>query len=186
MNIGLAGTAAGLPAKTIRYYEDSVLICPACAGNGYRHYPDTDVHKLAFLARARSLGFSIEECRQLLSLYVDSHRASADVKRIAQGHLTQIRSQGRRVAGHAQHAVDPGQEMSRQGPPRLSHPGGSVETAGWVNRKTSIPVVFRLRCVNLPYPSGQAAFLRSWGFQFHGMSSSMGLICDQQCVPAPM
>ena len=36
------------------------------------------------------------------------------------------------------------------------------------------------------YPSGQAAFLRSWGFQFHGMSSSMGLICDQQCVPAPM
>ncbi len=36
------------------------------------------------------------------------------------------------------------------------------------------------------YPSGQAAFLRSWGFQFHGISSSMGLICDQQCVPAPM
>ena len=86
MNIGVAGTAAGLPAKTIRYYEDIGLICPARAGNGYRHYSDTDVHKLAFLARARSLGFSIEECRQLLSLYVDRHRASADVKRIAQGH----------------------------------------------------------------------------------------------------
>ena len=36
------------------------------------------------------------------------------------------------------------------------------------------------------YPSGQVAFLRSWGFQFHGISSSMGLIRDQQRVPAPM
>ena len=90
MNIGEAGTAAGLPTKTIRYYEEIGLIHPARAGNGYRHYSDQNVHMLAFLARARGLGFSIEECRQLMSLYADDQRASSDVKRVAQQHLSGI------------------------------------------------------------------------------------------------
>lgn len=90
MNIGEAATLSGLPAKTIRYYEDIGLIRPARAENGYRDYAETDAHKLTFLARARGLGFTIEECRNLLSLYEDQGRASADVKRIASGHLEDI------------------------------------------------------------------------------------------------
>jgi len=90
MNIGDAATQSGLPAKTIRYYEDIGLVAPGRSGNGYRDFSDTDLHKLAFVQRARSLGFSIEECRALLSLYDDHDRASADVKALANAHLEQI------------------------------------------------------------------------------------------------
>jgi Cu(I)-responsive transcriptional regulator len=90
MNIGDASQATGLPAKTIRYYEEIGLVRPARGANGYRDFSDRDTHKLAFLGRARSLGFSIEECRTLLSLYQDRSRASADVKRIARRHLERI------------------------------------------------------------------------------------------------
>ena len=90
MNIGDVARASGLPAKTIRYYEDIDLVTPARGENGYRDFSDQDVHKLAFLARSRSLGFSIEDCRTLLSLYEDRDRASADVKAVATEHLAQI------------------------------------------------------------------------------------------------
>ena len=81
---------AELPIKTIRYYEEIGLIKPKRSTNGYRIFRENDVHKLTFLGRARSLGFSIEDCRALLHLYADDTRASADVKRIAQEHLTRI------------------------------------------------------------------------------------------------
>ena len=87
MNIGDVATRTGLPAKTIRYYEDIDLIRPQRAANGYRHFRESDLHKLNFLGRARSLGFSIEECRSLLALYEDEGRASCEVKRIAKEHL---------------------------------------------------------------------------------------------------
>ncbi|MEM9966729.1 MAG: Cu(I)-responsive transcriptional regulator [Pseudomonadota bacterium] len=90
MNISQASQATGLPSKTIRYYEDIGLIQADRHANGYRVFSDTDVHKLAFLARARSLGFPIDSCRSLLALYDDQDRASADVKRIAQAHLAEI------------------------------------------------------------------------------------------------
>lgn len=90
MNIGDASKASNLPAKTIRYYEDIDLISPARAANGYRDYSKSDVHRLTFLQRSRSLGFSIEECRLLLSLYDDENRASADVKSIALAKISEI------------------------------------------------------------------------------------------------
>lgn len=90
MNIGEVAKLAELPIKTIRYYEDIGFIQPKRSANGYRSFRQSDVHKLAFLGRARSLGFSIEDCRSLLHLYADDTRASADVKRIAQEHLTRI------------------------------------------------------------------------------------------------
>ena len=90
MKIGDVAEASGLTAKTIRYYEDIGLVRPLRGENGYRAFVDTDVHKLTFLARARSLGFSIEDCRTLLSLYEDRSRASADVKALAEAHLRQI------------------------------------------------------------------------------------------------
>lgn len=90
MNIGEAAAASGLPTKTIRYYEEIGLVRPARGANGYRAFSDRDAQKLAFLARARALGFSIDDCRSLLSLYEDQSRASADVKRIANDHLARI------------------------------------------------------------------------------------------------
>ncbi|MEQ8509424.1 MAG: Cu(I)-responsive transcriptional regulator [Rhodospirillaceae bacterium] len=91
MNIGEASRLSGLPAKTIRYYEETGLIAPPVrAENGYRDYSDSDVHKLRFVRHSRGLGFSVDECAQLLSLYEDKDRQSADVKAIAQKHLTEI------------------------------------------------------------------------------------------------
>jgi len=90
MNIGTVANKSGLPAKTIRYYEDIGLIKPDRDTNGYRAFAQSDLHKLTFLGRARSLGFSIPECRALITLYEDQSRASADVKAIARQHLVQI------------------------------------------------------------------------------------------------
>ncbi|AXS41125.1 Cu(I)-responsive transcriptional regulator [Breoghania sp. L-A4] len=90
MNIGEAAEISGLPPKTIRYYEDIGLLTPARRGNGYRDYAARDVHKLSFLRRARSLGFVIEDCRQLLSLYEDKGRASASVKTMAEARIHDI------------------------------------------------------------------------------------------------
>lgn len=92
MNIGEAGKIAGLPAKTIRYYEDIGLVKPLRDANGYRAFRDSDVHQLTFLAHARGLGFSIEDCRALLALWADGARASSDVRQIAKSHLTAIDS----------------------------------------------------------------------------------------------
>jgi Cu(I)-responsive transcriptional regulator len=90
MNIGEAADMTGLPAKTIRYYEDIGLIKPDRAANGYRDYDDKDVHRLAFIQRSRSLGFTIDECRSLLSLYEDKERASSDVKALATDKIREI------------------------------------------------------------------------------------------------
>lgn len=92
MNISDAAGRSGLPPKTIRYYKDIGLVVPGRAENGYRDFSEADAHKLAFLGRARTLGFSIRDCRQLLALWEDRSRASADVKRIAQQHLDEIDS----------------------------------------------------------------------------------------------
>lgn len=90
MNIKDASERSGLPAKTIRYYEEVGLIRPLRGANGYRSFRESDVMKLGFLGRARALGFTIEDCRLLLSLYEDKTRASADVKVIARRHLDEI------------------------------------------------------------------------------------------------
>ena len=90
MNIGQASLKSGLPAKTIRYYEEIELVKPGRAANGYRAYSENDIHRLKFLQRARSLGFSIQECRTLLSLYDNNQRSSADVKSLANDKIRQI------------------------------------------------------------------------------------------------
>lgn len=90
MNIGEVAKRSGLPPKTIRYYEDIGLIRPQRGTNGYRAFRETDLHKLAFLGRARALGFTIEDCRALLGLYEDETRESVRVKAIATEHLATI------------------------------------------------------------------------------------------------
>lgn len=90
MNISAASDRSGLPAKTIRYYDDIGLVRPLRRENNYRDYSSRDLHTLRFLNRARGLGFTIEECRNLLALYEDRNRASADVRALAEGRIADI------------------------------------------------------------------------------------------------
>jgi len=91
MNIGEVARRSGLPAKTIRFYEDIGLVQPnARRPNGYRDFDQRDLHELRFVARARSLGFTVDECRALLDLYRNRSRASAEVKAIAAARMTEI------------------------------------------------------------------------------------------------
>jgi len=90
LSIKDASARSGLPAKTIRYYEDVGLVTPERQDNGYRSFSEADVHKLAFLGRTRAFGFSIEDCRRLLALWEDESRASAEVKQLARAHLEEI------------------------------------------------------------------------------------------------
>ena len=91
MKIGEAARGAGLPVKTVRYYADIGLVSPqGRSEGGYRDYDEAAVSKLSFVARARRFGFSIPECRELLSLYEDQGRESADVKRLAEAKIATL------------------------------------------------------------------------------------------------
>lgn len=91
MNISEAAENSGVSAKAIRYYESIKLIEPARrAGNGYRDFSRDDVHMLRFIARARGLGFAVREVADLLALYQDKSRASAQVRGLAQKAIVRI------------------------------------------------------------------------------------------------
>lgn len=88
MNIGTVAEKSGVPPKTIRYYE-SIGLMPSAdrRPNGYRSYDEVDMHTLNFIKRARGLGFSVDEVRDLLDLWRDRGRSSASVKALASEHL---------------------------------------------------------------------------------------------------
>lgn len=88
MNIGQAAKATGISAKMIRYYEDTGLFGPvARSESGYRVYSARDIHTLGFIKRSRDMGFSVERIAELLQLWQDRSRHSADVKRMALEHV---------------------------------------------------------------------------------------------------
>ncbi|WP_018998470.1 Cu(I)-responsive transcriptional regulator [Hirschia maritima] len=98
MNISKVAKIAQLPTKTVRYYSEIGLV--AASGRteaGYRDYSEQDARKLCFVRRAREFGFSIEECRSLLSLYEDRERSSSEVKALAQTRLDEIEQKQREL-----------------------------------------------------------------------------------------
>ncbi|KQP14820.1 Cu(I)-responsive transcriptional regulator [Pseudorhodoferax sp. Leaf267] len=99
-NIGEAAARSGVSAKMVRHYE-SLGLLPTVARTeaGYRLYGDKEVHTLRFIRRARDLGFSMAEIAELLKLWQNSGRASADVKRIALRHVADLE---RRMAAMAE------------------------------------------------------------------------------------
>jgi Cu(I)-responsive transcriptional regulator len=91
MTIGEVSTKSGVPAKTIRYYEETGLISPAGRqANLYRSYDEHDVAMLRFIGSARRLGFSIEDLKSLIALYRDRTRSARDVKNLAEQHLVHV------------------------------------------------------------------------------------------------
>jgi Cu(I)-responsive transcriptional regulator len=91
MNIGQAAEASGVSAKMIRHYESIGLLEQAKrTDSGYRIYAGADIHTLRFIRRARDLGFSIKEIEQLLGLWRNRRRASADVRRVAHRHIAEL------------------------------------------------------------------------------------------------
>jgi MerR family transcriptional regulator, copper efflux regulator len=102
MNIGQAANASGVSAKMIRYYE-SIGLIPKSArrDSGYRDYGAADLHRLGFIRRARDLGFSMDEIRQLLRLWSDQGRSSREVKDIALRHIADLDQRARQLTDMA-------------------------------------------------------------------------------------
>ncbi|SDO14262.1 Cu(I)-responsive transcriptional regulator [Polaromonas sp. JS666] len=96
LNIGQAAARSGVSAKMVRHYESLGLLPTVHRSDaGYRQYGEKEVHTLRFIRRARALGFSMAEIAELLKLWQNKRRASADVKRIAMAHVADLE---RRIA----------------------------------------------------------------------------------------
>ena len=81
MNISDVAKKTGLTSKAIRFYEQKGLVMPPLRGeNGYRSYNQQHLNELTLLRQARQVGFNLEECGELVNLFNDPARHSADVK----------------------------------------------------------------------------------------------------------
>ncbi len=134
MNIGQAARFSGVSAKMIRYYEQIGLIPKAVRSDaGYRHYSVSDTHSLRFIRRARDLGFSVEQISELLVLWHDRDRASADVKAMALSHAAGLKAKIAELQAMAQtleHLADHCHGNDRPDCPilaDLAEPNASVE-----------------------------------------------------------
>lgn len=124
MDIGRASHATGVSAKMIRHYE-AIGLLPQVARTfaNYRVYTPNDVHTLRFIRRARTLGFSIDDIRELLGLWQSRTRSSASVKKIARAHIAELKEKIRRAARHGEDARAPRASLPRRPPARLPDSG---------------------------------------------------------------
>jgi Cu(I)-responsive transcriptional regulator len=98
VKIGEASAASDISQRMIRHYE-KIGLMPAAVrrDSGYRDYDERDIHTLRFIGRARDLGFPIEEIRQLLALWNDRERSSADVKALALARAAELERKARQL-----------------------------------------------------------------------------------------
>ncbi|HXE48337.1 MAG TPA: Cu(I)-responsive transcriptional regulator [Ramlibacter sp.] len=91
VNIGMASRMSGVTPKMVRHYE-SLGLLPSVGrtDSGYRQYSEADVHTLRFIKRSRELGFPMADIGELVGLWRNRRRASANVKRIAQKHSDEL------------------------------------------------------------------------------------------------
>ena len=107
MNIGAASKASGVSQRMIRHYEAIGLIpAPARRDSGYRDYSQADVHRLRFIANARDLGFPVEEIRELLGLWANDRRSSAEVKALALARAEELGEKARALDAMRQTLLD--------------------------------------------------------------------------------
>ncbi len=127
MQIGTAAEASGVSAKMIRHYEAIGLVTSgARRTNNYRDYDCRDVHELQFIRRARDLGFSLQEIKNLLDLWRDDTRQSTSVRELAARHLSDIERRMedlRAIAGTLSRLVDSCEGDTRPDCPILDHLG---------------------------------------------------------------
>ncbi|MVW73124.1 Cu(I)-responsive transcriptional regulator [Bordetella sp. 15P40C-2] len=132
MNIGQAAEMTGISAKMIRYYESIGLLEPAARNaSGYRSYGDKALHTLRFIRRARDLGFSVAQMQELLALWRDRDRASAEVKRIALQHVEGLERKAaelQQMADTLRHLADHCKGNNRPECPIIDELGGSADT----------------------------------------------------------
>lgn len=99
MQIGELAAASGVSAKMIRHYESiGLLPRPARRDSGYRDYGPADLHRVKFVRRAKDLGFSVEQMRELLRLWADRSRTSAEVKSLALAHVADLERRAQALA----------------------------------------------------------------------------------------
>ena len=99
LNIGEAAAEAGVSANMIRHYEEiGLLPAPARTEAGYRQYGEREVSVLRFIRQCRRLGFSMPQIAELMGLWSDSHRASREVKALAQRHVAELDEKMREMA----------------------------------------------------------------------------------------
>ena len=138
MQIGQAAKASGVSAKMIRHYEAIGLVPEADRrSSNYRDYSDEDVHRLAFIRRARDLGFSLERIADLLKLWADKDRSNAEVKAMAMAHVCDLEAKARhlqQMAGLLQNLADACEGDGRPKCPIISDLEGSGDTASPVSQ----------------------------------------------------
>ncbi|WP_424812350.1 MerR family DNA-binding protein [Roseococcus sp. YIM B11640] len=137
MNISEAAAASGVSAKMIRHYETLGLVKPLRQKNNYRSYDARSVSILRFIRHARDLAFPLAEVKQLLGLWQDDGRQSAEVRRIALAHVEALDDKARSlraVADSLRHLASHCQGDERPDCPILDHISGDErparETAG--------------------------------------------------------
>lgn len=91
LTIGQVARSAGVGVETVRFYERQGLLQePARKDSGYRQYPEDVVARLHFIKRAKELGFSLKEIKELLALRVDPETTCGEVKRRAEAKIADV------------------------------------------------------------------------------------------------
>ncbi|MCP1727560.1 Cu(I)-responsive transcriptional regulator [Natronospira proteinivora] len=126
-----AARASGVSARLIRHYESRGLIpAPHRGANGYRYYQPRDIERLRFVHRARNLGFSLAQIRQLLDLWQNRQRSSQEVKRLALSHIAELEAKIRELEdmrNTLRHLADHCQGNDRPDCPILDDLAGQAE-----------------------------------------------------------